>query len=1642
MLESNPRREKGKPKTLSVGASHFGSKGSGRHTAPAQFRRRLIGRITGIFAAGLFLGSMKGASGDLYLWTGGASGDFSVATNWSPIGVPGSGDFANVNGASTVYTSGQDVGTLSGGGTTFDGSLTADTIEGSPTLTGGQFQTNNFNGDVIVDGGGLMINGALITAGGTSAATTEATILVKNGGTLSSSGAFLEGGDGIGQGLTITGAGSSWSNSGVLNVGDQAGVDGLLYVSNGATVTAGATNLGTGAGASAALFVENAGSTLTTGALTAVNGGVNVMSGGSATTNGDVILDMQNAGAVGSIVTGANSLWKINGDLTVGNTGQLAVLDMSSGGLLQVEGSSIVIGAGAGSVGEIDVNGPLNAQDTSGQFTTSATSVVVGSFGSGILDVVQGSAVDLSAATVVLGDKAGSTGTLFVGQYYQLTYLGTTTLSTNDLTIGNAGTGTLTVTNVGPNSGVAAGDPETLTTEGNAIVGAQFGSNGSTATVSQPGAFWHVEQALTIGQSGQGTVTDSLGGKLQVDGALTLGDQAPGFGTFNESGAGTTASVESAVIGHLGSGVASVTAGANLVILEDTSIGQGTMVGHTGALTVSGQGTMVDARGSLTIGDAGTGTMTVNTMAQVTVGDELTVGAQAGSIGTLALDNATMTVASATGEVKIGDMGMGTMTMANGATFTAASNDVTIADESSATGTLTLSGAGTTFTSDGLTVAGTGTATMTLGTGSTVSTRGDATIADEAGSKGTVALNDTGTSWNIGGNLTIGGGGTATLVVQTNTLTVGGTQFTLGDEAGSNGKLTVDGAASVVTYTGQITIGSAGSGTVTLQDGAKIQPGSMELGELQGGSGTLTITGSGSQAQTTGEITVGAIGSGTINLSGGGKLIDNGDATLADNGVGSHGTATVATGSTWIVTGGLSDGHAGLGQITVSGASQLISDGDATIAEAGGAIGTLTVTGKVGSTASTLSYAQALIVGDGGSGQLMILLGGLVGPTTGSLVGTGKVEIAAQTASTGTVTITGTGSTLKATDVYVGGTDLAAGGTGKIVLSTTGEALIGSDLMLWQNGTVDVSGGGIVTIGQTEALRGSPTAGDFVQINPGGLLAGVGTVKGKVYNDGGLRVGDDPGTFTVEGDYEQEAGGTLNIEAEGTTQGAANGYSLFVVTGNASLAGTLEFSFLNGFRPVVGEMFDFLQVGGTTTGAFTTVTFAGLPTTDVQDTVINGVLTVTGLSVDLASPTLMPQLTPNQQAVATSLNGAVGGATGDLHTLITTINALTSAQQVAGAYDQLTPLRLGIFRNIAFDNYSFFSQQLDDHFANLRDGLTGLDTSSFSVNDSALGSSLSQIKGHLLAWQPTPEPGLLSDSADPALGGITMTSPFAPPPDRWSAFINGSVALADLDSNADNPHSSYTTGGVTLGADYRLDQHWTVGALFGYNHTDAQLDNQGSSATVDTYSPGIYAAYANKGWYANGVFTYGYNSYTENRNIIFPGIDRTAIGAPQGNQYSTDFDGGYEFHLGRLTVGPSAGLNYVHLDINDFSEGDAGAAGLNIEDQNADSLRSRIGFDARWQTSWLKTQFTYHLNASWQHEFMDNSQSITSSLETPGVMPFTVQGAGPDRDSALIDAGVDILPAKNVDLFLDYQTEAGESDFFAQSVQAGVKVGF
>jgi uncharacterized protein YhjY with autotransporter beta-barrel domain len=495
----------------------------------------------------------------------------------------------------------------------------------------------------------------------------------------------------------------------------------------------------------------------------------------------------------------------------------------------------------------------------------------------------------------------------------------------------------------------------------------------------------------------------------------------------------------------------------------------------------------------------------------------------------------------------------------------------------------------------------------------------------------------------------------------------------------------------------------------------------------------------------------------------------------------------------------------------------------------------------------------------------------------------------------------------------------------------------------------------------------------------------------------------------------------------------------------------------NEFSTKIGAttVFDQMNLTNTTYQQFTFNFVATGPTTltfGLRDD--PAFLNLDDISVYLISTVFasVPGLTPNQSAVANYIDLHSPAPSSNLAAVIAALQGLTP-EAIPGALNELTPQAFGQFTSMtAFNNASFETEAMDNYLAGLRAGPGGtftggngrIDASGLTLDDPSYDPGLAVVHSRLLAWNPGPVDGAISDVVQPVLGGVDakdMKSMSQPPAytDPWNFFVRGNVILAQGFSSADVAHFDDNTESVVLGTDYRINPNLLVGLTAGYGHTDVTLDENGSSATVDSYSPGLYASYADKGWYADLTGDYVHNAYTQSRVIGFLG--QTANSAPEGNEGLANIDGGYDFHRGALTFGPLAGLQYTHLTVDGYRE-TGSVADLDVNHQEDDSLRSRVGGRVSFSYAHYGMVFTPHLDASWQHEFMDPSRGITSQFDGAGLGSFTVRTDRSGRDSALTEVGLDLEINRSVTAFADYQVQAGQENYFGQAVQGGVKIGF
>jgi autotransporter-associated beta strand protein len=556
-------------------------------------------------------------------------------------------------------------------------------------------------------------------------------------------------------------------------------------------------------------------------------------------------------------------------------------------------------------------------------------------------------------------------------------------------------------------------------------------------------------------------------------------------------------------------------------------------------------------------------------------------------------------------------------------------------------------------------------------------------------------------------------------------------------------------------------------------------------------------------------------------------------------------------------------------------------------------------------------------------------------------------------------------------------------------------------------GDTTINGGTLIVDGSVRSAN--------VLINPGAQLAGIGTAYGNVVNRGTFAPGNSPGTFTIGGNYAQQMDGTLVIEIAGRNPGE---HDLVVVGGHASLDGTLRIVSVNGFKPKAGDKIQILTAAGGVSGQFsdvdnpfTTGTSIGLDLIYLADQVLlEAVQTSFG---DIAG------LTPNQKSVGRALDKV---AFNPKETeLISFLNS-QSLEQLPHDFDLIAAEELQAIYSIGISQANIQSGNIARRLDEIRAGAAG-----FSAAGLAVTGLAPQYSGSYLA----PNAGLAGPSG--------KTSKEIRPPaeeNRLGMFVTGVGEWTHIGTTENASGYNLTTGGFTLGLDYKATEHFAFGINAGYARSDARLYGSGN-VTVDGGKLGLYATYFNGGFYVDAAVQGGINSYDTRRNAL----QGTARGSTEGGEVNLLAATGYDWKVGGLTFGPTANFQYTCVAFDGYSERGS-LAPLKYSPQSAESVRTAFGVKASYDWHLGGVLLRPEIRAAWQHEFGDQSFGIDAGFANGGGSNFTVNGASIGRDSLLLGGGLAILWNDRISTYVYYDGELARTNYSSNNLTGGFRVSF
>ncbi len=415
---------------------------------------------------------------------------------------------------------------------------------------------------------------------------------------------------------------------------------------------------------------------------------------------------------------------------------------------------------------------------------------------------------------------------------------------------------------------------------------------------------------------------------------------------------------------------------------------------------------------------------------------------------------------------------------------------------------------------------------------------------------------------------------------------------------GGDSSLELTGATFIINGNGVLNIGNAipdgtTAGTISGLSGSIVNGGAINFNQSDAAyTFSTTISGSGMVAQSAGGTTfltgdnsytgATAVDTGTLTLSGGGSIAGSSSLALSSGSFDISGTASGTT-----LQGLTGSGNVKLGGETLTIDNTANDNFDGVVSGTGGVTksgsGTLTLTGaniyngetdiKAGTLAVVGSLYSTGPVTLSGASATLDISGDSAGQTIGALSG-----VAGSNVSIGSNTLTfGDAGDTEFAGSFTGTGNLVKQGSGTVVLNGALSGFAGSTAIT--AGTLEVG----------DAADAAAGLGGDVTVANGATLRGHGAIGGNVVNDGTVRPGGSIGILTVDGDYTQNSGGTLNIEVTPSTV-AGTGYDQLQVRGSASLSGALAVQVDRGTY-IVGSQYDILRATGGVSGSFTTASY-------------------------------------------------------------------------------------------------------------------------------------------------------------------------------------------------------------------------------------------------------------------------------------------------------------------------------------------------------------------------------------------------------------------------------------------------------------------
>ncbi|MDD5174429.1 MAG: autotransporter outer membrane beta-barrel domain-containing protein [Candidatus Omnitrophica bacterium] len=510
---------------------------------------------------------------------------------------------------------------------------------------------------------------------------------------------------------------------------------------------------------------------------------------------------------------------------------------------------------------------------------------------------------------------------------------------------------------------------------------------------------------------------------------------------------------------------------------------------------------------------------------------------------------------------------------------------------------------------------------------------------------------------------------------------------------------------------------------------------------------------------------------------------------------------------------------------------------------------------------------------------------------------------------------------------------------------------------------IQVWHGDMVIINRAGGYIGDQTAIDCSNSTGAVSITNRGTISGPItLNAASLA------TFDIENTSLTVTGGALSSFTVGAN--SATDYGVLNTTGTTANANTTVTLTPGGYIPNNTSMTVMTASAGSISAVPGTINSAS-PVFSVSGAISSNNLVLTAKRVNYYNSFASSS---NADAAGSVLNTLAmnNSATGDMVTVLGSLDSLTSGGQINSALNSLSP---------------------------------NVDNSAPQVSGTTQQQFVSTVLAHL-------------DGFKNVMGSMLKGV------DVWTSGF-GSYIHQDEMSFSNGYDASIW--GTALGFDIPALDNFRVGLSGGFAQDFVRTKDFSNKTDIDSYQGTLYTSYAKGVYFIDTAVSFAYNSYNAQRQVAFGLLNRTAKGDYNGQQYSGYIQGGYKFTGKGIELTPIASFLYSHLRLNGYTESGAGAANLKVDPQDYDIAQTGLGMKIGYPLELKKidTKVTPEFKFKWFYDWVGDAQQTTSTF-TGGGGSFGTKGFIPAQSSYDFGLKLTVETVNNITLSLSYDLEIKE----------------